>query len=194
MWLLRNGKQGALQCFPWWGFGIFHKGICLFSVGRRDAGARAGGSGHAFGEQSGPQRPATVPTWPLRPRTAKARGSGQAEAIRKIFLNCVTLSCDPAAGPLLPQATCWLLGDPPTTVGLRLGEPLPSPQDTQPLPCPGLPAGAEETGREKVAARPVRSSLSGQMRASHPSCLRGAGWSGRKGRMTRLCFLFPQGN
>lgn len=44
MWLRAEWKAGGPAVFSVrWGFGIFHKGICLFLVDERDAGARAGG-------------------------------------------------------------------------------------------------------------------------------------------------------
>lgn len=97
---------------------------------------------------------------PLSLRAAKARGSGQAEATWKIFLNCVTRSRDLAADPPFLQTSfcCWGL---PGSHSAQAG-PLPQPSGLSASSRPGaMPQGQEEhRQRTDVAPWPIRSSLS----------------------------------
>lgn len=95
----------------------------------------------------------SFPTWPkrspLKSRATKARGSGQAEATWKIFLNCITLSHDPATDPQFPQVSSLLLGGIPRVIfrpRLGSGEGLPpQPSGSSLFQTWSFTAGAEGT-------------------------------------------------
>lgn len=95
----------------------------------------------------------SFPIWPKKPsskpRTAKARGSGQAEATWKIFLNSIALSHDPATDPQFPQFSSLLLGGIPRVIFRpRLGSgagPPPQPSGSSLFQTWSFTAGAEGT-------------------------------------------------
>lgn len=87
-----------------------------------------------MGQGSSAEPSGSLPSWPeelpLMPRATKARGSGQDETTWKIFLDCITLSCDLTEGPV-SSSLCLLLGIRPKVIfSPRLWKALhPSPQD-----------------------------------------------------------------
>lgn len=87
---------------------------------------------------------------PLSLRAAKARGSGQAEATWKIFLNCITRSRDLAADPPFLQTSLSAAGDSQDHIQHKQAL-YPSPPAPQPLLDLELcPRGRRNTGEGQM--------------------------------------------